>query len=135
MKSLLPLLTLLLLAACTTSPTVSSIPTFTGNYIDARKEVTAKPVSVHREPLHVPLYHRKDDLDASAVVAFMVEADGRTSEIQIVRASDWEFAQAVRNSVAGWRYAPPLRDGQPVPTSVRRSRSARSVASCAAAHS
>jgi len=44
----------------------------------------------------------------------MVETDGRTSEVQIVSTTDQEFAEAVRESVSGWRYAPPVKDGKPV---------------------
>ncbi len=69
---------------------------------------------VHKAPLHVPVYLIQHDIDATAVVAFMVETDGTTSEVQIVSTSDDEFAEAARESVLGWRYGPPVRDGAPV---------------------
>lgn len=114
MRSLPLLIIAMLMAACASSPTARPVATFTGDYIDARKDSTARIKAVHKAPLHVPVYLIERDLDASAVVAFMVETDGRTSEVQIVSTTDDEFAEAVRESLLGWRYAPPIRDGTPV---------------------
>ncbi len=61
----------------------------------------------------MPVFLRERELDASTVVAFMVETDGRVSEIQIVRTTDQEFAEAVRESVSGWQYLPPVIEGKP----------------------
>lgn len=104
----------MLMTACTSAPTARPVATFTGNYIDARKDSTARITPVHKAPLHVPVYLIAHDIDASAVVAFMVETDGRTSEVQIVSTTDDEFAEAARESLSGWRYTPPVRDGTPV---------------------
>ena len=114
MKALPLLIITLLMAACASSPTTPRNVTFTGDYIDAREDIAAKIVPVFKAPLSVPLYLRQQELDASAVVAFMVETDGRTSEVQIVSTTDQEFAEAVRESVSGWRYPPPVKDGKPV---------------------
>jgi len=114
MKALPLLVITLLMAACASSPIALQKTTFTGDYIDFRKYTVAKIVPVHREPLHVPIYLSERGLEASAVVAFMVETDGRTSEVQIVSATDEEFAEAARECVSGWRYAPPVKDGKPV---------------------
>ena len=105
----------LLLAACASSPKVLRSVTFSGDYIDAREDIAAKIVPTHKEPLRVPAYllDRNWD-DVSAVVAFIVETDGRTSEVQIVSTDDQEFAEAVCESVSGWRYAPAMKDGKPV---------------------
>ena len=114
MRSSSLLIIAMLMAACASSPTARTVATFTGDYIDARKDSKAKIKSVHKAPLHVPVYLIAHDIDASAVVAFMVETDGRTSEVQIVSTTDDEFAEAVRESLLNWRYAPPIRDGTPV---------------------
>ena len=114
MRSLPLLIIAMLMAACTSPPKARPVATFTGDYIDARKDGTVRIMSVHKEPLHVPVYLLEHDIAASAVVAFMVETDGRTSEVQIVSTTDDEFAEAVRESVLGWRYAPPMKDGTPV---------------------
>lgn len=113
-KSLPLLLIALLLAGCTSSPAARPAATFSGDYIDARKDRTVKIEPVHKAPLHVPAYLIAHDIKASAVLAFMVETDGRTSEIQIVSTTDDEFAEAARQSLSNWRYAPPRRDGAPV---------------------
>jgi outer membrane biosynthesis protein TonB len=114
MRTLLLIVFSLLVAACASSPTSPRIVTFTGDYIDARKDPAAKIAPSHKEPLRVPGYLREHDLDASAVVTFIVETDGRTSEIQIVSTTDEEFAKAVCESVSGWRYAPLVKNGTPV---------------------
>jgi TonB family protein len=114
MRTLPLLVVVLLMAACASSPKAPRTTTFTGDYLDARKDIAAKIFPMQQEPLHVPFYLRERELDASAVVAFMVETDGRTSEVQIVSTTDQEFAEAVRESVSGWRYAPPVKDGKPV---------------------
>jgi TonB family protein len=114
MKALPLLIVTLLMVACASSPTAPRRVTFTGDYIDARVDIAAKIVPVLRVPPSVPIYLRQRELEASAVVAFMVETDGRTSEVQIVSTTDQEFAEAVRESVSGWRYAPPAKDGKPV---------------------
>lgn len=114
MRALPLLVVTLLMAACASSPPAPRNTTFTGDYIDARKDSAARIVPVHKEPLRVPAYLLGRDIDASAVIAFMVERDGRTSGIQIVSTTDQEFAEAVRESVSGWRYAPLVKDGKPV---------------------
>ena len=113
MRSLPLLIFTLLMAACASSPPAPRTITFTGDYIDARKDTAAKIWPSHKEPLNVPAVLRERGFHVSAVIAFMVETDGRTSEVQIVSTTDQEFAEAVRESVSGWRYAPPVKDGKP----------------------
>ena len=112
MRALTLLVVTLLMAACTSSPIAPHNITFTGDYIDARSGIAAKIRPLHKEPLPAPL--REPGPHVSAVIAFIVEMDGRTSEVQIVSATDRAFAQAVCESVSGWRYAPPMKDGKPV---------------------
>jgi hypothetical protein len=114
MRSLPLLIIAMLMAACTSPPIARPVPTFSGDYIDARKDSAARIEPVHKAPLRVPVYLIEHDIDASAVVAFMVETDGRTSEVQIVSTTDDEFAEAVCESLLRWRYAPPIKDGAPV---------------------
>ncbi|MFO1451370.1 MAG: energy transducer TonB [Opitutaceae bacterium] len=112
---LIPLLIFsLLLAACASSPKALRKVSFSGDYIDTRKDITVKAVPTYRAPLRVPAYVRARNWNDSVVVAFMVEADGRTSEVQIVSTDDDELAEAVRESVSVWRYAPPMKNGKPV---------------------
>lgn len=113
MKALPLLLVTLLLSACVSSPVEPRIASFSGDYIDARKFPAAKIQPVRRADLRVPVFLRERELDASTVVAFMVETDGSVSEIQIVRTTDQEFAEAVRESISGWQYLPPVIEGKP----------------------
>ncbi len=57
---------------------------------------------------------RKNGIDASAVIAFIVEKDGTTSEAQVVKTTDEEFGEAARQSILRRRYSPPKKGGQPV---------------------
>lgn len=48
-------------------------------------------------------------------VQFQVNADGNTSEVQVMGSSPPEvFDEAATDAVAKWRFKPPLVDGEPV---------------------
>jgi TonB family protein len=113
MKTILLSLIALFAAACaSTSP---HEVTFTGDYVDGRKNLPEIAVSViHSEPPKTPVSARTSGATADAVIACIVERDGRTSEVQIVRATDEKFGAAARQAVMHWRYAPPMKNGQPV---------------------
>jgi TonB family protein len=113
MKTVLLSLVALFIAACASrSPHEVS---FTGDYVDGRKNLPEIAVSViHREPPRVPASIKKTGLAAYAVIACIIERNGRTTEVQVVRATDDEFGAAARKAVTHWRYAPPLQNGRPV---------------------
>jgi TonB family protein len=103
----------LFLASCASPP--ARPVTFTGEYLDA----IANPAIVYLRPImmprpQIPLSVRQAGGGASAVVAFMVETDGSTSQVQLVSASNEKFGQAACQAVALWRFAPPTKGGKPV---------------------
>lgn len=118
MKLPVAMIAVLLLAACASSPPLAPTTpriTFDGDYIDVRNSPpAAKIYPLHKESPPIPLALRKAGIDVAAVIAFMVEKDGTTSHAQIVSTTNDEFAEIARQSVLGWRYAPPKKDGKPV---------------------
>lgn len=47
-------------------------------------------------------------------VRFIIESDGRTSEVQVEEAPSAEFAAAASDAVRRWRFMAPRLQGQPV---------------------
>jgi len=100
----------LFLASCASPP--AHPVAFTGQYIDAR--IVPANVSLRSINAPGPRFLGAAVRDASAVVAYMVEMDGRTSQVQLVSATDDEFGKAACEAVMRWRFTPPMKDGVPV---------------------
>ena len=55
------------------------------------------------------------EIEGSATVRVLVGTDGRVRQVQVVRASDADFAKATeRQALRSWRFKPATRDGVPV---------------------
>lgn len=62
---------------------------------------------------------RRDKVDGSVLLSFVVTEDGTTSDIRVVRTlGDGLDEQAVK-AVQRWRFNPAELDGEPVPTRIR----------------
>jgi TonB family protein len=75
----------------------------------------AMPVPVHQVPPPYPIYLRQAAIEGEALISFVVNPDGRVEAGEIVRASEAEFGPAALEAVRQWRFAPAIKDGQPVP--------------------
>ena len=55
------------------------------------------------------------EIEGSATVRVLVGTDGRLRQVQIIRASDPDFAKATeKQALKAWRFKPATRDGTPV---------------------
>jgi TonB family protein len=61
-----------------------------------------------------PELARKNGLEGTVAVKFIVEPDGRTSRIEIVKSDDSVFDQSALDAVRQTRFNPATKDGRPV---------------------
>lgn len=54
-----------------------------------------------------------------ALVEFKVTADGATSDVRVVAATAYSFADRAARAVQSWRFKPARKNGQPVPVRMR----------------
>lgn len=103
---------------CTTAPSIKSVPventvTFTGEYVTVKEaDIPPRPV-FQTKPIY-PRSFRKAGVGGSGTIAFIVEIDGTTSELQVKSATDVEFGEAAKVSVSQWRFKPGQKDGRTV---------------------
>ena len=92
---------------------------FSGDYIDVasadRPPILQKPTMPR-----YPTLLRRNGVSGAAEIAYIVETDGTTSQVQVVAANDVEFGEAARAAVAQWRFRPGLKDGRPVRVVVKQ---------------
>jgi TonB family protein len=80
-------------------------------------DVPPAPVS-RRSPLHPPQFKRHD-IGGEAHLAFVIEVDGNTAQVQYLSATDLAFAEAAIAAVKQWRFTPAMRNGEPVTAAVQ----------------
>ncbi|MDF9826932.1 TonB family protein [Ereboglobus sp. PH5-10] len=81
----------------------------------ALKEVDAMPKP--RGPRAGPVYPRmlKDDgITGEAVVRFIVNKEGRVTDVRVVKATHELFGDAAKAAVEQWNFSPAKKDGAPV---------------------
>ena len=62
-----------------------------------------------------PLGMLRQEIEGSVTVRVLVGTDGRVRQVQIIRATDPNFASSTeRQALKAWRFKPATRDGQPV---------------------
>jgi protein TonB len=55
------------------------------------------------------------EIEGSVTVRVLVDAEGRVRQVQVLRATDPDFARATeRQALKAWRFKPATRDGKPV---------------------
>ena len=95
-------------------PVPATQPVFKGDYISLA-DADAKPqLAQPAAALVYPVELKKHSVAGEAVVAFIVTADGKTDQVQVVRATHRGFADAVVACVKKWHYTPASKDGKPV---------------------
>ena len=114
---LLLCLSLLLSSATGTAAPIAINPvanavSFTGDYVTFN-EAKPKFRPVHQEQPIYPQELLNQRVEGFAIVAFLVELDGSTTQCQVVEASDAAFGEAARVAIARWQFSPPKFGGKP----------------------
>ena len=95
----------------TTTPVMNAVR-FEGAYVTF-SEAKPKFRPLHQEQPVYPENLLKRRVEGFAVVAFLVELDGTTTQCQVVEASDAAFGEAARAAIALWELSPPQFGGKP----------------------
>lgn len=83
------------------------------------KEAKPKFRPVHQEQPVYPAELLSKRVEGAAVVAFLVNLDGSTSECQVAAATDPAFGEAARKAIELWRFTPPQFGGKPGPIAMQ----------------
>jgi TonB family protein len=90
--------------------------TFSGDYITI-EQADVRPHVIRRfqVPPHYPsAMHDAGIYAGKAIIAFMVEQDGHTSQVQVEFATTPEFGEAAKEAIEQWIFTPGMRNGVPV---------------------
>lgn len=118
-----------------TGVTTTSTETDTGSILDGMgggddmasgiKDI-APPTPIFKMALRDPKFARdfqpeypvgklRLEIEGSATVRVLIGTDGRVRQVQVIRATDPDFAKATeRQALRAWRFKPATRDGVPV---------------------
>ena len=111
---LLALFALLGLAACSTPPGPVTYPvSFQGEYHELTEAHVQTPVMANPVTPKYPFSLKRESISGEVTIDFIVEVDGRTSQVQIKQATHLEFGLAAKAAVEQWKYHPGLVDGVP----------------------
>ncbi len=91
---------------------------FSGDFVTFG-EAKPKFRPVHQEQPVYPDELLARRIEGFAVVAFLVELDGSTSQCQVVKASDIAFGEAACAAIAQWRFSAPEFAGKRGPIAMR----------------
>ena len=117
MKAPLLLITAFLLplglvrAADEAKPVVNAV-SFAGDYVTFREaKPKFRPLSQAQPVYPQDLLAKR--VEGFALVAFLVELDGSTTQCQVVEASDAAFGEAARAAIEEWTFSAPQFSGTP----------------------
>jgi protein TonB len=78
------------------------------------------PEPIVQTPPQFPYEQKRQGIDrAEVIVAFVVEADGRVSNLMVEQSSHREFESAALAGVAKWKFRPGIKGGRKVATRMR----------------
>ncbi len=90
------------------------------------RQIPTPPTPIFKTALRDPKFARdfqpeypvgklRLEIEGSATVRVLIGTDGRVRQVQVIRASDPDFAKATeRQALRAWRFKPATRDGIPV---------------------
>jgi TonB family protein len=83
-----------------------------GDLVINLADADVKPSMTFNSPPFYPPQLRAAGVNVSAVIDFIVEADGRTSRIRVIRQTNEAFGAAARDGVSQWRFTPGRKNGE-----------------------
>lgn len=86
---------------------------FSGDYI-AIETADTKPVPTFQSRPRYPDALRNAGVRGEALIAFIIDKDGRTTEVQVEKASDSAFGESAQQAVAKWKFKPGKKNGEPI---------------------
>jgi TonB family protein len=69
------------------------------------------PRLIHRVPPIYPEIWKRENVGGEVLMAFTIETDGTTSNLEVIRANDTAFADSARVAVSQWRFSPGRKNG------------------------
>jgi TonB family protein len=118
MRSPLQILGMTLLGACAAlaqgGPAAAGASGPTAAAIINYGEADVKPVMTVNSPPVYPPQLRIAGIGGEALVDFVIEADGSTSHIRVLRRTNDAFGQAASDCVVKWRFSPGRKNGEVV---------------------
>jgi TonB family protein len=102
------------ISGCESAPSgpVNNQVTFSGGYITV-DQADVKPSPRFQSPPKYPVSLRNAGISGNALIAFLVEMDGHTSQVQVKSATNPEFGEAAKEAVEQWIFAPGMRNSVP----------------------
>jgi TonB family protein len=101
-----------LLQANEESVAVENDVSFTVDFVTF-KEAKPKFRPVHQAQPVYPAELLSKHVEGYAVVAFLVDLEGKTTQCQVAAATNAEFGEAARVAIEQWRFTPPQFGGKP----------------------
>ena len=86
---------------------------FSGDYI-AIETADRKPIPTFQSRPRYPVALRNAGIHGEALIAFIVDKDGLTTEVQVENASDKAFGEAAQQAVSKWKFKPGMKNGEPI---------------------
>ena len=86
---------------------------FSGDYI-AIETADRKPIPTFQSRPRYPVALRNAGIHGEALIAFIVDKDGLTTEVQVEKASDKTFGEAAQQAVSKWKFKPGMKNGEPI---------------------
>ncbi len=111
------------LASCTTPiPAPTPVTGESEDAVDKKvydiKEVDVPPrARLQPQPIY-PAKYVAAGSKGYAVIAFVIDRQGRTTDLQAVRATNAAFAEAAKTAVSQWVFLPAKKNGHPVACNV-----------------
>ena len=89
--------------------------TFDFSALDVKPEVLSRVAPIY------PFNLKRNGITGTAVVQFLIESDGRVSNIVVVAATDSGFADSAVAAIRKWRFKPGILDGKAVACRMQQS--------------
>jgi protein TonB len=78
-------------------------------------DVDGEPRRVGGASPDYPLWARRRGIEGSALLRFVVDAEGRVSQVRVVSTEgSARFGDVARRTIDTWRFEPATKDGRPV---------------------
>jgi protein TonB len=104
-------------AACASAPPPSSpVVELAEDVVVGPDDVLIPPQPLRKDACPYPPELRRSGLRGRVVAKFVINREGRPTDLEILEANHPFFAESVLRTVPDWRFKPAMRNGAPVAT-------------------